>query len=197
MMDVQVSLLTIAAARLFALGEDPQRVGTEHLGRVPSAAFECRDGTWLHISGSDQHWAATCDILELHELAADATLSTNAGRVADRVRVMREMRYAVGKRDRSELADALRAASVPAGELNSVREILHDPHTEARDMVGRFTHPREGDFAALRTPFRHVGEAPPALGTPPLLGADTDEILSSAFRLSVAEIAGLRAERVI
>ena len=71
MMDVQASLLTIAASRFFANGEDPQRTGTEHLGRVPSAAFECKDGGWLHISGSDQHWLAICDVLGLTDLAAD------------------------------------------------------------------------------------------------------------------------------
>jgi crotonobetainyl-CoA:carnitine CoA-transferase CaiB-like acyl-CoA transferase len=197
MMDVQVSLLSIPAARLFALGEDPQRVGTEHLGRVPSAAFECADGTWLHISGSDQHWQATCDILGLPDLAADPALANNAGRVNDRVRVMREMRYAVGKRERAPLAEALRAAGVPAGELNGVRDILDDPHTVFRDMVGAFDHPRAGSFPALRTPLRHAGEQPPALGTPPLLGADTDDILRDALGLSAAEIAALHADGVV
>src|SRR5690606_6425551 len=48
MLDVQVSMLTIAAARFFLLGQDPERTGTEHPGRVPSAAFECADGRWLH-----------------------------------------------------------------------------------------------------------------------------------------------------
>ena len=40
MMDVQASLLALAAARLFALDEDLGRSGTEHPGRVPSAAFQ-------------------------------------------------------------------------------------------------------------------------------------------------------------
>ncbi|WP_171524431.1 CoA transferase, partial [Acinetobacter baumannii] len=87
MMDAQVSLLTIAAARLFALGEDPQRCGTEHPGRVPSAAFACGDGGWLHVSGSDQHWAAICAVLGLDDLAADPRLASNEGRVAERQRV--------------------------------------------------------------------------------------------------------------
>lgn len=41
MMDIQASLLALAAARLFALDEDIGRSGTEHPGRVPSAAFQC------------------------------------------------------------------------------------------------------------------------------------------------------------
>src|SRR5206468_286315 len=98
MMDAQASLLTIAAARLFALDQDPQRTGTEHPGRVPSAAFECRDGGWLHVSGSDQHWEAICAVLGLDDLARDGALATNAGRVAQRGRVMDAMRRAIGSR---------------------------------------------------------------------------------------------------
>ena len=55
MLDGQVSLLTLAAARYFALGEIPPRLGTEHPGRVPSATFQCRDGRFAHITASDQH----------------------------------------------------------------------------------------------------------------------------------------------
>src|SRR5882672_3580739 len=57
MLDGQVSLLTLAAARYFALGEVPPRLGTEHPGRVPSATFRCKDGKFAHITASDQHWA--------------------------------------------------------------------------------------------------------------------------------------------
>lgn len=197
MMDVQTSLLSIAAARLFALDEDPQRVGTEHMGRVPSAAFLCRDGTWLHVSGSDQHWAAVCDVLGLHDLAADPALATNAGRVAHRDPVMAALRAAAALRDRTPLAEALRARGVPAGEVNSVRDILNDPHIQARGMVAGFDHPTEGRFPALRNPLRFEGFDNPETGTPPRLGADTDAILAAELGLDAGAIAALRAERVI
>ncbi len=196
MMDAQASLLTLAAMRLFALDEDPQRTGTEHMGRVPSAAFQCLDGGWLHISGSDQHWTAICRVLGLDDLAADPALAANAGRVADRDRVMQAMREAIARRDRGLLAEALRAADVPAGEVNSVREILNDPHMQARGVVQRFEHPTEGPFPALRNPLRFEGFDDPAAGTPPLLGADTDTMLQE-LGLDTAEMAALRAEGAI
>ena len=63
MLDGQVSLLTLAAARYFALNEIPPRLGTEHPGRVPSATFRCKDGKYAHITASDQHWAPLCKAL--------------------------------------------------------------------------------------------------------------------------------------
>lgn len=196
MLDVQVSMLTIAAARLFVLGEDPGRTGTEHPGRVPSAAFECADGRYLHISGSDQHWAAICAVLGLDDLAADRALDRNFERVAQRERVMAQMTAAILRRGRDELALALRAANVPAGEVNSVAEILADPHVAARGLVAPFEHPKAGRTGALRTPVRLSGYDEIATGVPPVLGADTDEVLR-ALGLGPREIEKLRGEGVV
>lgn len=197
MMDVQASFLALAAARLFASDEDVTRAGTEHPGRVPSAAFECRDGGWLHISGSDQHWQALCEALGLAEFAADRALDRNSERVAQRERVMAAIRAAILRHDRAPLAERLRAAGIPAGEVNTVRQILNDPHMTARGMVGAFEHPRAGRFAALRTPVRFEGFDDPQIGCPPTLGADTDRILSEELGLSAAEIETLKAEGAI
>lgn len=197
MMDVQTSLLTIAAARLFALDEDPARYGTEHPGRVPSAAFQCRDGTWLHISGSDQHWKAICAVLGLDALGSDPDLDENARRVERRAEIMEAMREAVAGRERAPLAEALRARGVPAGEVHTVREILCDPHIQARGMVGSFDHPTAGSFPALRNPLRFDGFENAAIGTPPLLGADTAAILERELGFDAEAVATLRAEGVI
>lgn len=197
MMDVQASLLALAAARLFALGEDIGRSGTEHPGRVPSAAFQCRDGGWLHISGSDQHWGRLCDVLGLKDLGADPAFAKNSGRVANRKRVMDEMRTAIAAHARQPLAEALRAVGIPAGEVNTTREILDDPHMQARGVVGTFVHPAEGTFKALRTPVGFTGFDGPEIGCPPLLGADTDAILRDEMKFDDAEIAALREEGAI
>jgi crotonobetainyl-CoA:carnitine CoA-transferase CaiB-like acyl-CoA transferase len=62
--------------------------------------------------------------------------------------------------------------------------------------VGEFTHPSEGTFPALRTPLRETAGEPPALGVPPLLGADTDDVLAE-LGLAAAEIEDLRTDGVI
>ncbi|WP_243727321.1 CaiB/BaiF CoA transferase family protein [Actinocrispum wychmicini] len=200
MMDVQVSLLALAAARLFALDEDPARTGTEHPGRVPSAALRCADGRWLHISCSDQHWLPLCEALGASELAEDPALRSNAGRLAQRDRVMSALAAAFATRPQAELAAALRAAGVPTGEVNTVREILADENTVARGMVGSFEHPAAGSFPALRTPLRMSDvdsfEAAP-LGTPPRLGADTEAVLRDRLGLGQNEIDALRQEGAI
>ncbi len=197
MFDVQVSLLTIAAARYFALGEVPPRSGTEHPGRVPSASFHCRDGKWLHITGSDQHWAPLCRTLKLDALLADAALAKNAERVARREVVMRALSDAIAQWDRPALLAALDAADVPVGPVNALDEVLADPQTAARAMVGRFTHPVVGEFPALGQPIKFSGFDNAEIGRPPLLGEHTDLVLKRELGLSDAEIAALRQEEAL
>jgi crotonobetainyl-CoA:carnitine CoA-transferase CaiB-like acyl-CoA transferase len=197
MFDAQVAQLTIAAARFFALGEVPPRTGTEHPGRVPSAAFECRDGRWLHITGSDQHWEPLCKALGLERLLADEGLKQNSIRVKRRDEVMTALRGAVAKIDRGALLTALDAVDVPAGPVNALNEVLDDEHTKARGLVGEFLHPIVGKFPALRVPLRFTGYDDPAIGRPPLLGEHTEEVLRDILGLKPEEIADLKAIKAI
>lgn len=197
MMDVQYSLQVLTAARIFALDEDPTRTGTQHPGRVPSAAFMASDGAWLHLSASDQHWVALCQALELDDLAADSTLLHNAGRLEQRDRVMSRLRAAIAGLTREEIAERLRSRHVPVGEVLSVREALGSPQAVERDVVQTFTHPTEGEVRAIRTPLRLSGWDQPDVQTPPLLGADTDEVLSTELGLTAEDLQSLRAAGVI
>lgn len=197
MLDGQVGLLSLAAARYFALGEVPQRLGTEHPGRVPSAAFECGDGRWVQITGSDQHWKPLCDALDLPQWAEDPELARNAVRVARRDEVMAGLAAAARRLTRDELCRRCDAVGVPAGPILDVEEILHNEHVLARGMVSSYEHPAIGRFGAVPVPFKFKGYEDPRLDRPPLLGEHTDSVLRSTLGLSDTEIQALRAEGAI
>jgi crotonobetainyl-CoA:carnitine CoA-transferase CaiB-like acyl-CoA transferase len=194
MFDGQVALLTIAAARWFALGEVPPRLGTEHPGRVPTASFRCADGRFLHITASDQHWAPLCRALAL---PVDESLATNAARLARRDEVMAMLSGALAQVTRAEAVAALDAEDVPNGPVLSIDETLSDPHTAARGMVGRAARPDGGEVPALRLPYRFAGFDSPEPAALPGLGADTDAVLRGMLGYDDARIASLRAEGAI
>ena len=192
MLDGQVSLLTIAAARFFALGEVPPRLGTEHPGRVPTASFRCKDGRFLHITCSDQHWLPLCRALKLDAMAADEGLSTNPGRLARREEVMEVLTGAMEQLTRAEAVAVLDAADVPNGPVLALDEVIADEHVRARGMVGRFEHPVLGAFPALPVPYKFEGWDQPEIGRPPLLGEHTNELLAEKLGYDAARIAALR-----
>jgi crotonobetainyl-CoA:carnitine CoA-transferase CaiB-like acyl-CoA transferase len=195
MLDGQVSLLTLAAARYFALGEIPPRLGTEHPGRVPSATFRSSDGRFAHVTASDQHWAPLCRALGLEQWGR--AFPDNASRVAQREEVMLRLSREISKMKRAELIEKLDAADVPVGPVNDVAEILADPHVRARRLVGSFDYPGVGEFRALGLPYRFLGFDDPQIGAPPTLGQHTDGVLSGLLGYSAQEIARLREKRAI
>src|SRR5436190_1138976 len=197
MLDGQVALLTLAAARYFALGEVPPRLGTEHPGRVPSASFLCADGGYLHITASDQHWTPLCRVLGLEEWGSGAELAGNSGRLRRRDEVMARLTSAISLRRRDELGAALDAAGVPQGPIRAVDEILTDEHVAARHLVQSFTHPTVGEFPALQVPFKLDGWDDPEVHRPPLLGEHTDSVLAERLGLTRERIAQLREAKAI
>jgi crotonobetainyl-CoA:carnitine CoA-transferase CaiB-like acyl-CoA transferase len=194
MLDGQVALLTLAAARYFALGEVPARLGTEHPGRVPSASFRCAEGKYAHITASDQHWAALCAALGIAEWGAP--FRDNATRVQRRAEVMAKLTERIAGMTRAELIAKLDAVDVPVGPVNDVAEILNDAHVRARRLVGSFDYPEVGEFKALALPYKFHGWDNPEIGRPPVLGEHTEALLAE-LGYSRERIAELREKRAI
>jgi len=86
---------------------------------------------------------------------------------------------------------------VPAGPINALDEVLADPQTVARALVGSFDHPEVGDFRALALPVKLDGFDNPTIGRPPLLGEHTVQVLARELGLDEAEIAALRRQEAL
>jgi crotonobetainyl-CoA:carnitine CoA-transferase CaiB-like acyl-CoA transferase len=195
MLDGQVSLLTLAAARYFALNEVPPRLGTEHPGRVPSATFRSKDGKYAHITASDQHWAPLCRALGVETWGT--AFADNATRVAQRGEVMNVLSAQIAKLTRAELIAKLDEVEVPVGPVNDVAEILADPHVRARRLVGSFDYDGVGEFKALALPYKFLGWDNPQIGAPPTLGQHTESVLAELLGLSANDVARLRSAKAI
>jgi crotonobetainyl-CoA:carnitine CoA-transferase CaiB-like acyl-CoA transferase len=77
--------------------------------------------------------------------------------------------------------------------------VLADEQVRHNDSVVTVAHPTLGDIAVVRSPVRlsDTDTGAHSMRPPPLLGQDTDDVLTSAFALTADELAELRAQRVI
>jgi crotonobetainyl-CoA:carnitine CoA-transferase CaiB-like acyl-CoA transferase len=153
---LSISLARSAAAALvnvaqnaLVTGRDAPRWGNAHPNLVPYQLFDAADRPIVIAVGSDAQWAACVHALDLSELATDMTLSTNAGRLAHRERVVKAIASRVRQRTAAECAVRLDAAGVPNGVVRSVIEVLREEPASALTGVApsvpgsiRFPPPR-------------------------------------------------------
>ena len=126
-----ISLLHSATAALVNVaqnalvsGAEARRWGNAHPNLVPYQLFEAADRPFVIAVGSDAQFVACARALGLAALAADASLATNAGRLAARTRVVGAIGELVRTRTAAEWCGILDAAGVPCGVVKPVLEAL-------------------------------------------------------------------------
>ena len=141
--------LVNVAQNVLVTGRDAARWGNAHPNLVPYELFDASDRPLVIAVGNDAQWRSLARVLSLDALAADPALATNAGRLAQRERVVRAVGERVRERPAAEWQRALDAAGVPCGVVRTVLEALRDvdasPRTGVASPVGgavRFPPPR-------------------------------------------------------
>lgn len=137
-----VSLLHSATAALVNVAQnalvtdrEATRWGNAHPNLVPYQLFDAADRPFVIAVGSDAQFAACVRALGLDALVADASLATNAGRLAARARVVAAIAQRVRERPAAEWLAALDAAGVPCGVVQSVLEALRAVDASPRTGV--------------------------------------------------------------
>ncbi len=78
---------------------------------------------------------------------------------------------------RAEAFELLAKYELPVGPINTVAEVLEDPHIHARDMVQELTHPEYGPLRYVGIPVK-LSDTPGELqGPPPRFGEHNRELL--------------------
>ena len=100
-------------------------------------------------------------------------------------------------RDAEDWTQALLAAGVPSGPVNSVADVFADPQVLARQMLIELRHPTLGTLKQAGFPYNFSATPAEPRRHPPLLGEHTDEVLRDLLGLGPEQIAHLRGEGAI
>jgi formyl-CoA transferase len=95
-----------------------------------------------------------------------------------------------------EAMDIIGAAGIPAGAVLDTMELHNDPTFEQRGIMQTIDHPGAGPFKMVAWPVRFSG-SPPPVKPAPLLGADTDDVLTNWLGLAADAVSGLRSDNII
>jgi crotonobetainyl-CoA:carnitine CoA-transferase CaiB-like acyl-CoA transferase len=184
------------AAIYFATGEPPGPTGSAHILSAPYQAFRTADG-WVTIGGANQaNWERLVRVLQAPELLKDARFASNAERMRNLDALTELLNSKLDAWKKADLLEALEAAGVPCGPINSIADVAADPHALAREMVVELEHPRAGRTRALGLPIK-LSRTPGKVTRPaPTFGQHTREVLAE-FGFSRVEIDDLYAANAV
>jgi crotonobetainyl-CoA:carnitine CoA-transferase CaiB-like acyl-CoA transferase len=93
--------------------------------------------------------------------------------------------------------DELEKAGVPSGPINNFEQVFADPHVRERGMEIKVDHPFEPELSLIRNPITFSGTPVKDYRAPPLLGANTREVLTGKLGYDDAKLETLKKQGII
>jgi crotonobetainyl-CoA:carnitine CoA-transferase CaiB-like acyl-CoA transferase len=197
LLDTQVAVLANQAMNYLVTGVAPQRLGNAHPNIVPYQVFAASDGHIIVAVGNEKQFARMCEVIGRPDLASDARFASNASRVHNREELVAILQGIFVTRTMRDWLQALERAGVPCGPINTVANVFADPQVQARGLKLDLPHPSIGSVPSVANPIKYSMTPIDYRSAPPMLGADTDEILREMLGVTPAEIARLRKSGVV
>ena len=148
---------------------------------------QTRDGYLCMLAFTDLQWRAFWRLAGTPEAAADPRFATTATRSRHIGALYEAASKIIATRGTAEWLELLEDADIPAGPINSLEDLRHDPHLNAIGFFRPFEHPTEGAIEIPDTPYRFDGESLPVRRGQPRLGEHGREVLAE-IGMSEADI---------
>ncbi|MGE0151050.1 MAG: CaiB/BaiF CoA transferase family protein [Reyranellaceae bacterium] len=162
-------------------------------GRKP---YRSRDG-WISILPyTNRHFADFFRLAGRADLAADPRFTTVSARSHNIVELYELIAEIAATRTTAEWLDGLMAAQIPCAPVNSLEDILADPHLNAGHLFGVMEHPSEGPIRVVNPPVTFSASPSAIARHAPLLGEHSCEVLREAG-VPEQDIAGLVARGIV
>ena len=146
---------------------------------------------------NDLQFGRLARVLEMADLIEDVRFCSNDCRVRNRAQLIPIIEKALVRKTSKEWLSLFDEAQIPAGPINTVEEVFSDPQVSARDMLLEFESDGHATIRVAGNPIKY-SRTPIEYGkAPPLLGADTNQLLSEVLLKSPDQIRDLRSAGVI
>ncbi len=179
-------------------GYERTRTGTLLPGFAPSNLYPCKNGQWIVIAANtDGLFTRLCTLMGREDLLTDERFATQAVRAENREAIDAIVSDWTAGYELSDLLPRVEAATIPAGPVFSIADIMDDPHFRAREMLLSL-HDRV--LGELKVP----GIVPKLSATPgaarwlgPDIGAHNQQVYAELLNAGPVELAAWSARGVI
>ncbi|HVT68225.1 MAG TPA: CoA transferase [Trebonia sp.] len=176
LLDTDLALMAPRIAAYCAGEPEPAPSGGTDSVLAVYQPFETADRSIVVAIGNDAMWQRFCAAVDLPGLAADPALADNAGRHRHREAITALIAERLAARPATDWLRILGEARVPASLVQTLSEVIKDPHVLARRCLLPVPG-SDGELVSVRSPFRLASQAAPRNDRFPELGADTRTVL--------------------
>lgn len=192
-----VSWLTQAITHTATFKKKVTRKGNTHEFFAPVSVYETKEGYVYVAMGNDKQWETLTKIPGFETLSKKE-YERNAGRIADVENLNRMINGITKKFAAQELIDIFNKATIPISRVNTIEEVLEDPHVKPNLL--RAKDPKTGleitlAPPALNTPYLKMVNR--TLSFPPRFGEHNEEIYSGLLGYSVAQLREFKEKNII
>ena len=142
--------------------------------------YETSDGYVCVLVYNDKQWRAFFELIGRPELLSDPRFATQEARSRDFEGAYAMIAAEMKKRSTAEWIAAMEAADIPVQRMNSLNDIVGDPHLAATGYFRTVEHPTEGSIRSMAVPSEWSESAPEYRRHAPRLGEHTREVLLEA-----------------
>ncbi len=197
MLDSVFSLLVTALSLYLYEGKHPGRIGNRHPMSTPFDSYRARDGHVIIAVANDHLFRRLAATMGRPGLADDPRFATDEQRTRHEAALRAEIEAWAAGRTVEGIVATLEAASVPASPIWTVEQVANSDHIKFREMLVQVEHARAGLITLVQEPVQFSGTPRQVQGPPPLLGEDTEAVLSTLLGLDGPGLDTLRRDGVI
>jgi formyl-CoA transferase len=164
----------------------------------PSNVYPTKDGDSVLIAANmDTVFRRLAIAMDMPELAEDERYATHSARGAHDTELDDIISGWSQQWAADALLDHLTENAIPSGRVYTAKDILADPHYQARESIVRVTDPTLGEFP-MQNVFPFLSETPGEVKwVGPELGQHTDEVYSDLLGYDAERLADYRARGII
>ncbi|MCW1384149.1 CoA transferase [Novosphingobium sp. KCTC 2891] len=197
LLDTQIAMMANQGSSWLVGGINPGRLGNRHPTVVPYRTFAVADGEIIIAVGNDGQFRALCAELGMAELGTDPRFATAAARLVNRDAIEGLVQERVRGETGLALIDRLVAVNVPAGPVNSLRDVFSDPFVTARETVQSFTRADGATIPTVAFPAKLSATPATYRDAPPRVGENTRDGLADWLGLGADELDALERSGAI
>jgi len=152
-------------------------MGYEPVSTAARRPYKTLDGFLALLPYNDSHWNRFFELAGESQIMQDPRFATFAARQKNVQLVWNEIEKQIARKTNAQWLELLTPEDIPFSVVNSLEDLVNDPHLKSVDFWQIHQHPSEGSLRMARVPIQMSGARTDFKRLQPLLGEHSKEIL--------------------